>query len=294
MDLMRSRGYFDSASFDAYNFGASDWNLAAFKGKLDLANPKISLMDKGTRRRMLFVSPGQEPTSTVIRCAPTGQIFLIGQQSRDMLRGVYYRDVVSLHEALGAATINRRAPTGPSNNPGWAVSSLVESTFADYEMRSDNENQQDQVTQWGSFNITLPSDSTIQEHDTLTVGGRTFFIFEVYRDSGFAACRATDRPDDRYDIVYRSNAGSVYNTATLVAAPSYTDYNVTAQLTPFKDIETEDSATTREQLKVMIKGTWIGVTPKLQDAITYKGQKYIVTKVAQNMLQDEWHLVASV
>jgi hypothetical protein len=294
MDLAQSRRYFDAQVFDAYNFVGSSWNLAAFKGKLDLANPKVSLMNKGTRQRMLYVSPGQEPTSSVIRHAPTAQIFLVGTQSKDDYKGAYLRDVIALHLVQNTAVLHRRAPVGPSNDPGFAVDAVIENTFADYEFRSDNEDQQNQINQWGSFNLFLPSSSSVREHDTLVIEGRTFYIFDVYNDSGTRGAHATDRPDDRVNFVYTVLTNTSYDPAQLKPVQTTTPYNVTGEITPYTQQQDSNEVINKTKIKVMIKVAWIGVVPKLNDLVTYLGQDYRVTKIAQNKLQDEWHLVAEV
>lgn len=294
MDLQQSRGYFDAQVFDTYDKNTQAWTLNAFTGQLDLANPKVSLMNKGTRRRMLYVSPGSEPVTGVIRVGPTNTIFLAGQQSKDVFRADYLRDVISLHEAVGPAIIQRRQPVGPPQNPGWAVSSLIETTFGDYEMRSGSENQETQITQWGSWEVTLPKDSAVQEHDTVTINGRTFFIFVIFNDSGMRGCHATDRGDDRVDVVYKSLTGSGYDATTLKQTKTYDNYNVTMEITPYETMQDAGSTTNKIRMRAMIKKTWLGPAPKMNDLITYLGQDYYVARLAENKLHDEWHLVVDV
>ena len=269
MDLFECRGYFDAQIFDGYNFASSAWVLNAVKGQLDLANPKVSLMNKGTRRRMMYVSPGYEPAYTVLRVGPTGQIFLAGQQSKDTLNSKYIRDVISLHEPQGVAIITRRLPAGPSNNPGWAIPVVLETTFGDYEIRSDNEDQNSQITQHGSWELTLPSNSAIQEHDTVAILGRVFYVFETFNESGLRGAHATDRSDDRYNFVYQALTGEAYDPAQLKNVKTFINYNVTGELTPYEEIQGSDSVITTSKMKLMILKAWIGIIPNLNDQIIY-------------------------
>jgi hypothetical protein len=294
MDLSQVRGFFDAKVFDAYSFQFASWSLAAFSGQFDLANPKVSLMDKGTRRRMMYVSPGQEPPSSVIRESATQQVFLVGQQSKDTFKGAYLRDVISLHLIRNTAQLWRKAPTGPSNNPGWATNTQIETTFADYEFRSDNENQIDQINQWGVYNVSLPFDSSVRMHDTLVIDGRTFYLFDIFFDSGMRGVRGTDRPDDRVDFVYTTVGASDYDPSTLKPTSATVNYNVTGEITPYDIQQDNSTVVNRDRLRVMILKAWIGVTPKLNDTITFDSKTYRITRVAMNKLHDEWHLVAEV
>ncbi len=291
MDLTEVRGRFDDAVFDAWNFGTSAWDAAAFKGKLALADPKISLMNKGTRRRMLFGSPGSEPTSSVIRCSTTGEIFMVGTQNKDNLFAKYYRNVASLHYGIPGAIISRYAPAGGSGDPGWMVLASSQHTFADYELRSDNENVEIQITQWGSYDLTFPAGTSVQEHDIVTVDGRSFYVFESAPSSGFVAAKSTDRPDARINIVYKVVGAGSYNPATQTVTAGETSYNVTAFLEPFEVKQDANSNITKSRIHLMILRAWIGVTPKLLDKITYNGFTYIITDLSLNQLGDEWHLV---
>lgn len=294
MDLTQVRGRFDDLVFDAWNFGSSSWVLKQFSGKLALADPKISLMSKGTRRRMLYTSPGSEPTSTVIRCGTTNEIYMVGTQNKDSLLNTYYRNVVSLHYGIPGAVVTRKVPTGPSNNPGWAVLTNTLNTFADYELRSDNENVEMQISQWGSFDLTFPAGSDVQRHDNLTVDGRTFYIFETAPQSGFVGAKATDRPDARVNIVYTTLGASVYDPATLTNNQVATNYNVTAFIEPYDEQQDLNSTIVKDRIRLMILKSWIGVTPRLLDKITYGGKTYIVNRVASNQLGDEWHIIGEV
>lgn len=294
MDLTQVRGRFDDLAFDAWNFGNSTWTLLAFTGKLALADPKVSLMSKGTRRRMLYTSPGNEPPTNVIRCSTTGEVLMVGTQNKDNLFNTYYRNVVSLHYGIAGAVLTRRVPTGPSNNPGWMILTQTLNTFADYELRSDNENIEAQIQQWGAFDLTFPAGTDVQRHDNLTVAGRTFYIFETAPGSGFMIAKATDRPDARVNIVYTVIGAPVYNPATLTPTTTFTSYNVTAFIEPYDAQQDSNSTIIKDRVRMMILKTWIGVTPQLKDKIVYGGKTFYISRIASNQLGDEWHILAEV
>ena len=294
MHLSEVRGRFDGQDFAAWNFMTHAWDAASFKGLLALADPKISLMNKGTRRRMLYTSPGSEPTSAVIQCVPTTEQFMVGNQNKDIRFGVYYRNVVSLHYALSSVLIDRYLPAGPSDNPGWMTLQSTQQTFGDYELRSDNENIEMQINQWGFYDLTFPAGQDVQRHDIVTMDGRTFYLFDSAPSSGFVVAKATDRPDARVNIVYTSLGASSYDPVELAPVIAKTSYNVTAFVEPYDQQLDGDTSIVKDRIRLMILKGWIGVRPKLNDQFTLDGLTYIVTRIAENQLGDEWHMIGEV
>src|SRR5690606_19106717 len=126
--------------------------------------------------------------------------------------------------------VYRRAPVGPSNNPGWAVETLLESTFGDIEMRSVNENEDDLLTHRGHFFLTLPGNSSVQRNDLVLLSGTPYYVLEKYSDASLISCRVVQHGDLRENIVYRDFVGQTYTNNQ--AALNFTNYNVTARVGP--------------------------------------------------------------
>lgn len=294
MDILQAARFFDLQDFDTYNFVGSSWVLNAFKGQLKRADQFVSIWNRPTRKRMLFTAPDQVPSASVIRCPATGEIFLVGTTQKDSHANTQYRTITGLHMSAGTAVLKRRAPVGPSNDPGWAVQSTVITTFADAELRSVDEGQNYVVTNYGHFFLFLPKDTPAQLHDTLELDGKTYYILELYVDSGFLAARGTTMPDERTDLVYKTVGAPVYSPATQTNSPAVVSYNVTAKATLLKSDQLLPNEITLETIEVLIDEAFIGVEPKKNDQIVYLGKTYTVKEVSRNAILTEWKLRATV
>jgi len=293
VDIRQAAAYFNDTRFDVYDFDTLNWGSENFRGNLKYAIESFSINNLSARKRMLFVEPDAE-VSPVFRISDNGAVFMLEGPQPDYIANTQYQKVYNVHEALGVATINRRAPAGLFSDPGWAVDSMVESTFGDYTFQRVTTDQDDQVNQYGLYTVFLPSNSGAIDHDSVTVGGKTFFLLEVYTDQGLICGRTTGRPDARVDLVYHSMGAAVYDPNTLTTVRSDTPFNVTAQIDPVKLDEITGGTVVHDAIKVLIDKTWIGVMPKLNDEIVWSGKRYRVTGITSNSLQDQWELMASV
>lgn len=290
MDLFQTARYFDRQEFENYDFSAPGWRGDTFMGQLKLADKFQTIYHRPTRKRMLYCPPEVAP-SPVIRVGTTGEIFMVGSLQQDSHANVHYRNVYALHRPAGIGVITRRAPAGPANNPGWAVETEVGPTWWDLELRSTNENEESTPFHRSFYFGTFPSNSAIQRFDLVTFEGLPYFILDVYTDSSMRAARCAQHIDPRRDIVYRSRQlPDTYSGGQAVR--NYIDYNVTARVGP---AESEDSFSdvAAKSLMVRIQEGWIGVTPKLDDAVTVDGVTYVVKRVLRDPTMQEWNLEVS-
>lgn len=292
MDITQAAKYFDRQKFDAYNFGASAWVLAAFTGQLKSADTFVSIWNRPTRKRMLYTAPDQVPTSTVIRVPTTGEIFMVGTSQKDSIMDTSYRVVCGLHRVAGVAQVNRKTPVEVAGVKGWAVNALVRNSFGDVELRSVNESQDRELTNYGHFFLFMPSDEALQRHDTVTLNGATYYVLEVYPDSGYITARVTANPDERVDFTYTSKGVETYNPATQSVSSADTLYNVTGKITPVSSEDVPNSEILKERVNVMLLESFISFEPKVADKLTYLGKTYTVEKVERNAILSEWYLVA--
>lgn len=293
MDMIRSARYFDRQPFDALNDGF--WTAPAFNGQLKISDKFTSMWNRGTRKRMVFVTPEVEQLVTpVIRVSGSSDVYMVGTPQRDFYQNKHYRTTYNVQHIAGVAVVARRAPTGPSNNPGFAVSTTVSNTYADFELRSVDEDQDRKINNYGSYFVFLPSDIVLQRRDSITVNGRTFYVLEHYPDSGLVCARATIKADDRVNVVYTSIGTPVYNDLTSDVTSSDTAYNVTGRVVPYEQSDVNNTMIVDGKLRFMILKTWIGVVPKLNDRLTFGGIAYTVFNISQDSLGDEWHIEAKV
>lgn len=291
MDLKATAAFFDTQSFDVFNVASGTWALAAFKGQIKLADTFVSIWNRPTRKRMLFVAPGQEPTGSIIRLPTTGEIMMVGSEQGDSTNNYAYRKVFGLHKARGVAQLYRREP--PQPGLGFAVNTLIQTTYADAELRSVNEDQDQMIDHFGHYFLFLPSNAPVKKNDTLVLDGITYFILEDYLDSGLRCARATSNPDERFDFVYTAVGNPVYNPVTQTNSPTTTNYNVTGKITPYSTEDLENTDLQAGSVRVMIHEDWIAFAPKPNDYLTYLGNRYYVKRVERNARLSEWVLGAS-
>ena len=293
MDLFMAAKYYDLVDFQNYNFSTSSWGTT-FKGQLKRGDQFLSIYHRPTRKRMMYTDGvANFPSSPVVRVVTTGEVFMVGALQPDVHDNTHYRNIYSLTLPNGVAKVYRKAPVGPSNDPGWAVQSLVETTWADVELRSLNENEDTALLHNGHFVVTLPNNSIVEPLDTIEIGGnlgQTYYILERYIDSNLVNARAVARDDELVNFVYKSHTGQTYANQTVTQ--TYTNYNVTGRVAPV-ELEEQINGITANSIKVFIKTSWIGVIPKLKDVLVYGGQDFQVKTIKRDPLTTEWHIVAS-
>ena len=167
-------------------------------------------------------------------------------------------------------------------------------TFADAIFQRVPMDQQTQVNQYGLFTLYFPSDSLVQDHDTVNIDGLTFFIFETYRSEGLWAARATSKPDMRINIVYIAVGAAVYDPTQLKTVSTQTSYNITAQIQPTDLQEAGADNVVKDAITALIDRAWLGVIPKLNDKLVVGGKTYLVRNISQNMVRDQWQIIAVV
>lgn len=289
MDIFQTARYFDTQNFDYFDFTNNVWVTTAFKGQLKKTDTFTEIWNRPTRKRLLSCAPDQEPQSPVIRVPESGEIFMVGASHKDVWDG-YYRFIAGLHKIRGSAIVRRRAPVGPSNDPGYAVESVVINTFGDCELRSADENQDREIEHYGSYFMFLPINTSLNRDDSVEISGVRYFVLESYVDSGLMCARATSQPDDRIDAIFVSLGAETYDTNTQQSTRTPTSYHVTGRVKPLHAELSNDENILATELTFLIKKSWIGVEPKIDDKLTIGSKTNRVIDVAQNSLLDEWYL----
>lgn len=294
MDLARAAAYYSTTTLDAYNFATNQWDLAAFQGAIKAAPESVTINDLTAKKRMLFLAAGVRSPSSVIRMAASNDIFMVETRQSDIYNDSEYQAVFNLHEVTGVATIYRALPIGPTNDPGWAMNSAYATTFADSVFQRLPMDQVTAIRQYGLYILYFPADCPVQDHDSVNLNGVTYFLFETYRSEGLVSARCTSKADVRKNLVYIVVNPSAYNPATLTPGKSEVAYNVTAEVQPTDFQEIGSDNVVKDSIKVMIDTRWIGVIPKLNDKIVTGGKTYIVKQISQDLVFDQWNIMASV
>lgn len=295
MDIVRAARAFDKQVFDEYNFATSSWELETFTAQYKLADVFLSIYNRPGRKRMLYCAPDQIPTKSVVRVPSTAEIFLVGNVQLDSYANTMYRAVIGLHHAaVGPASVSRMTPSVSAGIKGWATSTLVRNTFADAEMRSVNERQDEELTNYGHYFLFLPSDENLQRHDTVTIGSKVFYVLETYVDSGIIYARATIRPEERVNFVYTSVTGESHDVATQTTTETTVTYNTTGKVVPLAAEDIPNTEVLSQWIRLMVLDSFISYTPAVNDRVSYGGLRYTVQKVERDSILDEWYLTARV
>lgn len=294
MDLHKAARYFDCEKFDLFDFSTGQWLPQVFTAQLKKADVFVSIWNRPTRKRMMYTAPDQEPGADgyVVR-TPGGVIMMVGNKHPDEFKGPY-RSVFGLHYTAGEATIYRRTPRGGSGDPGWASETLIQATWADTELRSADNNHELNIEHYGNFFLFMPRNAPIQRDDRIALNGSSYMIEETYLDTGLMCARCTNKPDERRDFVFRSYTGKTNNLSTGDVVATFDSYNVTGRIRPTKQEQLGLEPVIVDDIYVMIRKEWIGVSPKPLDEIVFLGKTFKVERVGQNALLDEWYVEACV
>ena len=291
MEFSNVASFFDTVTFDAYDFASGFWNSNQFIGQLQEADSFVTLWNRPTRKRMLHTAPQEIISSSVVRVNATGEIYMVGTDQSDILNDQNYRRISGLHRPQGPAVHRRLTPVEVAGVSGWASNVVVRNTFADVELRSVDENQNTKIDNYGQFFLFCPSDEALQRQDTVEVGGAVYFVIEPYLDGGLSCARVSLHPDERMNFVYKSFLGSGYDPNTQSNVPTFTSYNATGKVTSTL-AKTTMGSEVGESLDIMLHDRFITFEPKLKDEIVFRGSTFRVSDKKRNSILSEWYLTA--
>lgn len=296
MDLRRAAAYFEGTSFDTWDEGTSTWTLGAITAKLAPVDRFLSNFHRPTHRRMLGINPATSlPASNTIRVQSTGDIYIIGQLRSDDKNDYEYDSIGIAHLTTFQLVVHRKAPIGPSNDPGVLIDSVVGTHYGDIEFRATSESPEQHEEYEDDVFLILPPHTDLQEWDFVYRGTETYQVKSAYIDSGFMFARAVLRQDYRRDFTYhRKGTGAGYNTATGIVTSGFVDYAVTGFSRNISEEEISYADMRPKQLKIVIKQDHIGFTPSIDDQMTWTdGLRYDVRGVRQDPASEEWQLLIS-
>lgn len=290
MDLVAAAGFFDTTWFDSYDAAAQEWSLRSFKGQLKKADTFVSIWNRPTRKRMLYTQPGQEPPTSVIRVNGTSQVLLVGTNHPDFTARNHYRNVQTLHEARGLASITR---LDRYTTPGTIVERRSQgSVYADFELRSVEEDLSRNVNHYGHYFAFMPKDASVKKHDVLSYDGKDYFVIDLYSDSGFLSARVEQRQDERLILSYTQVNSNTYNHNTQSVTDSTTAHTVVARAATVRKDQLPNSDILSNHLRLLLDPYFTpGLVPKPNDKVTVSGQVYTVESVRAEPNNTEFELL---
>jgi len=211
----------------------------SFVGRIEIADRFLSNFNKPLRRRMMFTRHDVVfPGSLTFRHPGTHDVYLIGQTRTDARGGNPYVSLTVCHlvtdtpgGSAGMATLYRKAPAGPANDPGWLVDGVVATAYADLEFRSSSTEADAYDLKTGNFFAFMPRTVEAEQGDRLELHGKSYRVVDVYPDSGFTAMRVDQEPDTRIDFVIYAKGARVYDKATHSYSNPEQAFNVTGVIT---------------------------------------------------------------
>lgn len=268
-------------SLEAFDEATGLFVPDALTGRISLVDRFLSNFNRPLRRRMLHHRPEAVfPASLTIRHPDTGDVYLLGQRRDDSDAGADYHGLTVCHlvtdigpgGSAGLATIHRKAPVGPADDPGWLVESAVASHYSDLEFRSSLNEADLEDHRIESFVVWLPRHADLQKQDFLELKGVRYRVTDVFPDSGFLMARVDHEADHRVDLVITVETAKVYDPTLVRWVATPRSYAVTALLDASHDYASWASDSV-DHILLAIEVDHIGFTPKPGMTVTYDGRE---------------------
>lgn len=272
---------------EAWDEGTESFVPGAFRARVGHTDRFLSNFNKPLRRRMLFVPPEEDaPASGVFKVPSTGDIYLYGQRRGDSLDGKNYLNMVVAHLATddangssGLAEIYRKTPTGPSNDPGWLVETLVGKTYADVEFRTSAREPDAYDLKIENYFAFIPGKWDLRRNDRISLHGVDYKVVDSFKDSGFLGLRVDREEDSRVDFVLSVAGSKTYDKVNHTYITTPVPYNVTGEVIKSHDFS-DWLSESEPYIDVVVESDHIGIVPAPDEVtITYKGKTRTVTQV---------------
>ena len=266
-------------------------------GRIDLTDRFLSNFNKPLRRRMLYSDPAEaKPASQVIRHPGTGDVYILGQTRGDAVEGSHYLNLTvchlvtdTPHGSSGLATLYRKAPAGPPDNPGWLVEQQVGRAFTDLEFRTSANEPEMYEEKIANFFAFLPAHVKLQEWDFLELHGERYRVVDTFADSGLSGLRVDREPDVRVDFVITGASSRVYDKANHRYVDTPVSANVTGVIVSEHGFSTWAAEST-DYIDVSIEQEHIGFEPKPDMRLELDGYSRLVTSVSMPPLSRQYRL----
>ena len=276
----------------------------AFRGRITLTDRFLSIYNRPTRKRQLFVRPGTKlPETYVMQHPSSGDIYMIGQgrmDARDNVDGgKAYVDMYMIHLCTpvaggtsGLAVQTRKAPKGPPENPGWLVEEVVGETFIDMEFRTSSAEEGVYDTKTENFYAWTPITVEAEQQDFFTLNGINYRVVDTFTDGGLRGLRLDREPDNRVDFEITVDGPPVFNPVTYEMEASKETYEVTGTVRSKTELALwRTEVRTAPQIEVIIEERHIGFVPKPNMVIKYQGLERTVRDVTTQAGERQYTLV---
>lgn len=223
---------------EAWDPVTESWLPAAFIARFDPTDRFLSNFNKPTRRRMLQAAHDCVfPESRTFRHPGTHDVYLLGITRKDSQGGNPYIGLTVCQlvtdvpgGSSGLATIYRREPVGPPDNPGWLVERVFAKAYLDMEFRTSANEPDATDLKIENYYAFLPLSVQPKEWDFIELHGVRYRVVDTFADSGFFGLRIDHEDDFRSDFELTVNGVRSIDPTTQMMVDSSVTYQVTGML----------------------------------------------------------------
>jgi hypothetical protein len=288
--------------FSGYDRATKTFVERAFEGRIDLTDRFLSIYNRPTRKRQLYVSPSENlPDSYVFKHPSSGDVYILGQERQDarhdVERGSTYVKMIMCHVVTpkldgssGLAKQMRKVPQGPPENPGWLVEEEVTETFMDIEFRTSSAEQGSYDIKIENFYAWTPITVDADQQDFFLLNGINYRVVDTFTDLGMRGLRLDRETDNRVDFVITVSE-KVYDLETHKTNTVKTSYNVTGIIPDNTDVSKWGDARAASSIDIVIEEAHIGFPPKPNMTVQYQGLSRIVKNVTTQAGEKQYRLV---
>lgn len=264
------------------------------RGRIAPVDRFLSNFHKPLQRRMLFSDPTQAfPSTGVIRCKATGEIFLIGESREDAKNDKAFDRLTVLHVVSNTSSgtaeyFNYRNDLADPLNGDIAKTSEGEFYIALEYVSTKSSEAGDEAYQ-GKFMMYGPENMPLQRDGVFSLLGKSYKVVQAYKDSGFTCGILLEQEDDMLSIVYHAvdEGTSGYDVASGTITLNTVDYTFAGTVDHIRQNEQG-----HKFLDVFLKHTPLPVKISTGDSLTLpeQGKVKIVTIITDVNSQGQIHL----
>lgn len=274
-------------SFDGYDQGAGAFVAGSLRGRLGIADNSPSVSGEVLRRRTLhYPVDASLPDSRTIRHPASGDVYLVGQTRSNTDRNQTYDKAAICHlvddgnqdGSSGVATIRRRGPTGPSEDPGWLVENVAGKYYSNLVYSTSQSEPDLKQHNVETFFMYLPLTANAAKYDFVELQGNIYRIADLHFDSGFLVAGLDKEEDYRVDLVVEVSDSRTYDESLSRYVDSKKDFNVTMLLDSHQDFNAWNSESS-DYMSLSVDVDHIGFRPKAGMVIKYEGRSRTIHHV---------------
>ena len=287
--------------FVGWDAATGDFTDAEFLGRMAPVDRFLSIYNRPTRMRQLFIKPDTPlPASMVFQHTTTGEIYIAGNTRSDtrfnIEGGNPYVTLVMAHEVTptgqgttGLAAHYRRAPAGPASEPGWYVKGRVGDVYVDLEYRTSAAQEGVYDARVSDYYAWAPICSEVAELDTFELDGREYRVMDVYTDMGFLGMKLQQDPDPRVDLYVITTERGVWNAVSHQYDSVETKHEVTAIVSGQREQAVWNKLD--NSIQVVIDFAAIGFVPETNMKVELDGIRRTIKNVFTSVGAKQYELV---